>query len=150
MSENKSIIRHAQINDIPELLPLLAQLGYPCALEDLEARFIRFIDNPGYGVAICEINNEFAGCVAYSRSQLFVLNATRFHIEGLIVAENYRGKGIGKKLMLFVEEIAKCHSPAIVDLTSSLWREEATKAHSFYQNLGYDNKKHSAYFRKEL
>lgn len=80
MNENKSIIKHAQINDIPGLLPLLAQLGYPCALEDLEARFIRFIDNPRYGVAVYEINNEVAGCIAYSRSQLFVSNAARFHI----------------------------------------------------------------------
>ncbi len=151
MSENKLIIRHAHINDIPGLLPLLAQLGYPCALEDLEVRFTRFIDNSGYGVAVCEMDNSVAGCVAYSKSQLFVSNASRFHIEGLIVAENYRGKGIGKKLMLFVEEIAKCHSPAIVDLTSGL-RRAADGSHKFYERIGYKNEGPMAklYLRKEL
>ncbi len=147
---NTISIRHAKPIDTPKLLPLLSELGYPATLGDLEERLMSFLDHPGYGVAVCTINHEVVGFIAWSQSYLFVSNTARFHIEGLIVAQNYRGKGIGKKLMLFVEEIAKSHSPAIVDLTSSLWREETTKAHSFYQNLGYDNKKHSSYFRKEL
>lgn len=151
MSENKSIIRHAQINDIPELLPLLAQLGYPCALEDLEARFIRFLDNPGYGVAVCKMSTEIVGLVAWSKSELFISDKSRFHIEGLVVSESNRSKGIGKKLMLFVEAIAKHHSPAIVDLTSGL-RRAVYGSHKFYESLGYKNEGPMAklYLRKEL
>jgi GNAT superfamily N-acetyltransferase len=145
------MIRNAALTDIPGILPLLAQLGYPCTLEDLQTRFIKFLDNTGYGVAVCEINSEVAGCVAYSKSQLFVSNAVRLHIEGLIVGENHRGKGIGKKLMLFVEEIAKNHSPAIVDLTSGL-RRASDGSHEFYNKLGYRNEGYMAklYLRKEL
>jgi GNAT superfamily N-acetyltransferase len=157
MSENKSIIRNAQINDIPELLPLLAQLGYPCELENLQARFIRFLDNYGYGVSVCEINTEIIGLVAWSRSDLFVSDKVRFHIEALIVSDQHRGIGIGigigigKKLIHFVEGVAKQNSPAIVDLTSGLRRAEEGN-HEFYKRLWYQNEGLMAklYLRKEL
>lgn len=151
MNESNLIIRHAQVTDIPGLLPLLVQLGYPCELESLQARFIRFLDNPGYGVAIYEMNTEIIGLVAWSKTELFVSDKSRFRIEGLVVSENHRGKGIGKKLMLFVEAIAKNHSPAIVDLTSGL-RRSSDGSHEFYKRLGYQNTGPMAklYFRKEV
>ncbi len=144
-------IRHAELNDMPKILPLLAQLGYPCELEDFQARFIRFLNNPGYGVALCEMNTEIIGLVVWSKSELFVSDKSRFHIEGLIVSESNRSKGIGKKLMLFVEAIAKHHSPAIVDLTSGL-RRAVDGSHKFYERLGYKNEGPMAklYLRKEL
>ncbi len=151
INENNPIIRHSNVNDIPGLLVLLEQLGYPCGLEDLKARLIRFLNNPGYGVAICEINTEIVGMVAYSKSELFVSDKSRFHIESLVVLKSYRGKGIGKQLMLFVEKIAKHNSPSIVDLTSGL-RRAVDGSHEFYKNLGYKNEGPMAklYLRKEL
>ena len=151
MSANSIVIRHANINDIPDILPLLAQLGYPCDLKDLRARFKRFIQNPGYGVVVACLDDRSVGWVAWSKSDLFVLDKVRFHIEGLIVEENYRGMGIGKKLMKFVEDIAKQHTPIIVDLTSGL-RRASDGSHEFYKRLGYQNEGPMAklYLRKEL
>lgn len=145
------MIRNAALNDMPGLLPLLAQLGYPCILEDLEARFIKFLDNPCYGVAVCEINSDIVGMIAWSKSDLFVLDKVRFHIEGLIVQTSHRGMGVGKKLIKFLEEIAKQHAPAIVDLTSGV-RRDKDGSHAFYNRLGYQNEGHMAklYLRKEL
>jgi GNAT superfamily N-acetyltransferase len=148
---NSPLIRNANENDIYSLLPLFAELGYPYALEDLTLRFKRFLQNPGYGVAVCELNSYITGWVAYSKSDLFVSNTIRFHIEGLVITKEYRGKGIGKKLMEFVEEIARQNSPAIVDLTSGL-RRAKDGSHEFYKSLGYTNEGHMAklYLRKEL
>ena len=75
----------------------------------------------------------------------------RFHIESLVVNEKYRGCGIGKKLMLFVEDIARKFSPAIIDLTSGL-RRAKDGSHEFYKALGYNNEGHMAklYLRKEV
>ena len=145
------MIRHAEFEDIPSLLPLLSELGYPCELEDFKARFLRFLSNPGYGVAVCQIDSEIVGFAAWSKSNLFVLDKVRFHIEALVVAEKYRGKGIGKELMIFVETIAKQHLPAIVDLTSGL-RRAGDGSHEFYKRLGYQNEGQMAklYLRKEL
>lgn len=144
-------IRHAELNDIPKFLPLVAHLGYPCKPGNLQARCIRFLDKPGYGVAVCEMNTEIIGMVAWSKSELFVLDKSRFRIEGLVVSEIHRSKGIGKKLMLFVEAIAKHHSPATVELTSGL-RRAVDGSHEFYERLGYKNEGRMAklYLRKEL
>jgi len=144
-------IREVIDKDIADLLPLLDDLGYPVSFEDFNIRLKRFLQNPGYGVVVCEMGKQIVGLVAWSKSSLFVSDSTRFHIEGLVVASRYRGQGIGKMLMKFVEDIAKESSPAIIDLTSGLRRAKAG-SHEFYKNLGYKNEGYMAklYLRKEL
>jgi GNAT superfamily N-acetyltransferase len=136
---------------MPGALPLLTQLGYPCHLDVLKTRFVRFLENPCYGVAVCEMNAEVLGLVAWSKSDLFVSDTVRFHIEALIVSARHRGKGIGKKLMAWVERVAQQHAPAVIDLTSGL-RRASDGSHAFYKRLGYHNDGPMAklYLRKEL
>ena len=145
------MIRHAKLKDTPELLSLLSELGYPATLENLNRRFLKFLDNPGYGVAVCEMNEEIMGLVAWTKTDNLVSDATRFSIVGLVVSTGHRGVGIGKKLIKFVEDIAKQHSPAIIDLTSGLRRAQ-DGTHEFYKRIGYQNEGHMAklYLRKEL
>jgi GNAT superfamily N-acetyltransferase len=144
-------IREVIDKDIADLLPLLDDLGYPVSFEDFNIRLKRFLQNPGYGVVVCEMGKQIVGLVAWSKSSLFISDSTRFHIEGLVVASRYRGQGIGKMLMKFVEDISKESSPAIIDLTSGLRRAKAG-SHEFYKNLGYKNEGYMAklYLRKEL
>lgn len=145
------MIRYAQLNDTPGILPLLSDLGYDCELKDLKVRFLRFLDNKGYGVAVYEIDTIIIGVIAWSKSDLFVSDKARFHIEALVVLKNHRGLGIGKKLILFLEELAQEHSPAIVDLTSGI-RRAKDGSHEFYKSLGYQNEGPMAklYLRKEV
>lgn len=151
MNERAMKIRTANTDDIPELIPLMAELGYPCTLEALTLRFQRFTQNLGYGVAVCNLNHEIVGFVAWSKSDLFTLDKVRLHIEGIAVASEYRGKGVGKRLMAFVEDVAQEYAPAIVDLTSGL-RRAKDGSHEFYKSLGYNNEGYMAklYLRKEL
>ena len=144
-------VRSAQISDIPTLVPLMDQLGYPVSEHELKLRFERFTKNNGYGVAVACLENQVVGFVAWSGSSVFVLDKVRFYIESLVVDEKYRGYGIGKKLMLFVEDIARKFSPAIIDLTSGI-RCAKYGSHEFYKNLGYHNEGPMAklYLRKEV
>lgn len=145
------IIRHATIDDTPKLLPLLSALGYPATLKDLNRRFLKFVKQPGFGVAVCEIHEDITGFVAWTKTDYFISDATRFSIVGLVVSTSHRGMGIGKKLMNFVEDIAQQNSPAIIDLTSGLRRAQ-DGTHEFYKRLGYQNEGRTAklYLRKEL
>ena len=145
------MIRHAAIDDTPKLLPLLSELGYPSTLEDLNRRFLKFVKNPGYGIAVCEMNEEITGFIAWTTTDHLISDATRFSIVGIVVSTNHRNMGIGKKLMKFVEDIAKQHSPSIIDLTSGLRRAQ-DGTHEFYKRIGYKNEGHMAklYLRKEL
>lgn len=144
-------IRYATQNDLPAISPLLAELGYPTSLDALSKRFKKFLSHSGSGVALYEKNQKVQGFVAWTKSHLFVLDADKFHIEALVVAIEYRGQGIGKRLMVFVEDIAKAHQPAIIDLTSGV-RRAKDGTHSFYKALGYQNEGYMAklYLRKEV
>ena len=144
-------IRKATLSDIPDLLPLLDQLGYPTTKEALTKRFNDFINLDGYGVAVAYYVDQVVGFVAWSKSKLFVSDSIRIHIEGLVVDKECRGKEVGKKLMLFVEEYARSCGPAIIDLTSGLRRAE-DGSHQFYDKLGYKNEGLMAklYLRKEV
>ncbi len=148
MNHNQYIIRNAQHEDTESMLPLLADLGYPTTLNDFSCRLKAFLEMPGYGVVVCEFESKIIGFVAWSQSLLFVINAKRLHIEALVVHPDYRQQKVGQKLMQYVEAIAQECSPAIVDLTSSLWRQSEMGSHTFYEKLGYENKKQSCYFRK--
>ncbi len=56
----------------------------------------------------------------------------------LIVDENFRGRKIGKDLMLYVEKYAKQNDCIWIDLTSNKKRE-AAGALRFYESIGFEN-----------
>ena len=145
------IIRKALINDVPNLLPLMDQLGYSQPIEILRAQFDIFSKQEGYGIFLADKAGAIVGWVAWSKSYLFVSPTTRIHIEGLVVDKAFRGHGIGRKLMNQVEELAQQISPCIIDLTSGL-RRAKDGSHDFYKSLGYNNEGYMSklYLRKEI
>lgn len=144
-------IRKATIPDVPAILPLMKQLGYPVSEDELRLRFKRFTQNPGYGVALASLDSQIVGWVAWSKSELLILDKTRFNIEGLVIDEKFRGQGIGKKLMTFVEDFAQEYAPIVIDVTSGV-RRAKDGTHEFYKKLGYshDGPKAKIFFRKEI
>jgi N-acetylglutamate synthase-like GNAT family acetyltransferase len=147
----KTLIRKAKKEDIPALLPLMEQLGYPQDLQKIEESFALFISQKDYGIAVAEQEGRLVGWVAWSKSMSFVTSKARIRIEGLVVDTPYRGQGLGKKLMIYVEDVAKHFSPCIIELTSGL-RRAKDGSHKFYQTLGYHNEGFMAklYLRKEV
>ena len=140
-------IRTATQSDLGLMLPLMEQLGYPATLCELEIRFERFTASPESCVAIALKQEKIIGWVAWTESPLFVSDATRLRIEGLVVLEGYRSQGIGQKLMSYVEERARTQSPCIIELTSGIQR---TNSHAFYEKLGYSVGSEKVYFRKTV
>jgi GNAT superfamily N-acetyltransferase len=67
------------------------------------------------------------------------------NVDEMIVEENYRGQGIGKKLMERITEIAKEKNCKRLELESSFHREQA---HEFYKELGFEQR--AFLFSKEL
>ena len=144
-------IRYAIEKDIEGILTLMEQLGYPTPKKEFLKTFKKFTAIPGYGVVIAVYSKQVVGWVAWSKSQLLVVDKVRFHIEGIVIDDRYRGLGIGTKLMDFIENIARNSSPSIIDLTSGT-RREKDGTHEFYKKLGYKNEGLMAklYLRKEF
>jgi ribosomal protein S18 acetylase RimI-like enzyme len=147
----KLTIRPANNTDLSDLLPLLEQLEYPTSETAIEKRFERFVNKDGYGITVACLDEEVIGFIAWSKSLFFVSDKTRFHIEAIAVDEAHKRLGAGKKLIDYVEEIAKKAAPSVVDLTSGV-RRASEGIHEFYKNLGYKNDGFMAklYLKKEF
>jgi PhnO protein len=72
---------------------------------------------------------------------------TFYEVMQLLVSEESRGKGIGKALMEKVEEIALEDNIFLIKLSSQLHR---SRAHVFYENLGFTVEKMSKFYEKRL
>jgi GNAT superfamily N-acetyltransferase len=68
-------------------------------------------------------------------------------VDQLLVDSSRRSGGIGKALMARVEEMARQGGFSTVSLHSQVQR---SRAHVFYEGLGYELKKISKYFEKPL
>jgi len=68
-------------------------------------------------------------------------------VDQLLVDESKRSGGIGKALMARIEEIARAGGFGLVALHSQAHR---SRAHVFYERLGYELKKISKYYEKRL
>lgn len=57
-------------------------------------------------------------------------------VENVVVKNDYRGMGIGKKLMSYIEDFARMRNCYFTMLVSAYKRKDA---HKFYESIGYDN-----------
>lgn len=69
----------------------------------------------------------------------------RARVESVKVAEARRSKGIGARMMVFAEEMARARGAAVMELTSNNRRLDA---HRFYERIGFERS--HAGFKKRL
>jgi ribosomal protein S18 acetylase RimI-like enzyme len=144
-------IRHAKIDDLPAIVRMLA--------DDFLGQQRERLDDPlpeGYIKAFREIEN-------YSNNELIVAGLTdasgtlavqsvvgtmqliftpslsyqggrRCTVESVRVEEKFRGRGIGREMMLWAIERAREKGCVSMQLTTHGERKDA---HRFYENLGF-------------
>jgi GNAT superfamily N-acetyltransferase len=114
----------------------MTQLGYPCSASEMPARITKLSSSPDVLVIVAEHEGKVVGVVtghvlhAIHKSEPVAL------LTALVVHENARGLGIGKLLVIHVEQWARSRGAPAISLTSALRRAEA---HEFYKQLGYDH-----------
>jgi GNAT superfamily N-acetyltransferase len=137
-------IREANREDLPRLLPLLAQLsgdGTRLSLSGAEAVWARMECYPYFRVRLAERGTQATG----TYSLLLMDNlahgaAPTALVENVVVDAAARGQGIGRAMMREAMEIARAHGCYKLVLTSGLAR---TDAHRFYESLGFARHGHS-------
>jgi GNAT superfamily N-acetyltransferase len=140
-------VREFQTEDLPQLVHLMDQLGYPTSLERLESRFSNIQSQPNYHTLVAELNNKVVGMVGLCHNLFYEYDSSYVRIVAFIVDTDHRRKGIGEKLMNEAEKWA-IEQEATHILLNSGNREERKVAHKFYLNMGYKNK--STGFSKSL
>jgi GNAT superfamily N-acetyltransferase len=144
-------IRESTYHDIPSLLELLYELGRPKPQKDNEletfAKLLKnYMQEDDKKILVAELeNSKIIGMVSIVFLSRLNQNTLEMYVPELIVSQNYRSKGIGKKLINFSIDLGKekkCHR---IRLESG---NQRTESHKFYLNLGFENS--SIFFTKNL
>jgi GNAT superfamily N-acetyltransferase len=132
-------IRKAELKDVKIILTLIMELAeYEKLLDKVTATEDKLI-NTIFGkdkfveVWLAEINNEPAGQVIFFRNYSTFLANPGYYIEDIYVRPQFRGKGIGQKLLNKVIELAAKKNYGRVEWCVLNWNEPAI---DFYKKIG--------------
>ena len=139
------LIRHATTSDTDVLVELIRQLGYEITRDALSANLHIYNKTGGY-VFVSEEEEQVTGFISGSMIPLFHMQESMFRITALCVHEQYREKGVGKELVLKVEELCRKKECFQLEVTSGAHRNK--EAHLFYESLGYTAYKGKRFTKK--
>jgi len=141
-------IREAREQDGAEIARLAGQLGYPAPNDVMNLRLHRLLNGSSDVVFVAETDpgNELIGWIQGSLAQ-YLESDYRVEIAGLIVEDRFRRNGIGRDLVMRVEQWAVERGVAQASVRCRTTRSEA---HRFYESLGYTQAKTQIAFRKPL
>ena len=112
------LIRESTFDDIPSLLELLYELGRPKPQKDDELETFTkllktYMQEDNKKILVAEIeNSKIVGMMSIVFLSRLNQNTLEMYVPELIVSQNYRSNGIGKKLINFSIDLGKekkCH-----------------------------------------
>jgi len=140
-------IRKLINNDLPQLALLYKTFwNEDSDIQEMERIFEKLENNDTY-IFLCAVeNNKICGSIMgiicyelYGNCEPFLV------VEDMIVDINYRRKGIGKKLFMELERLAKEKNCSQILLVTETDRKDAC---NFYESVGFDPIKNKGYKKK--
>ena len=116
---------------------LLKELGYPDTSSLTKTKIAKLTKSKNDTVLVAEVDGKVIGLAHLHVAELFHEPGKLGRIMALVVNKKYRKVGVGHKLMVSLETIARKAGCTKMEVTSSVHRSEA---HKFYQKLGYFEK----------
>ena len=141
------MIREAKVRDSDRLAELSGMLGYPIDSETIRHRLERLLVRPNHTVLVAEVSpNPVAGWIHAAEQDILEVGSF-CEILGLVVAMEFRGKGMGRRLVEQIENWALERGLKEVSVRSNVLRPES---HPFYERLGYARVKTQHAYRKRI
>jgi len=140
------LIRRLTADDAEAAAELSSQLGYPCPAADLRERIEEMLRTADRVAFAAVVDGQIVGWIDAAMERHLQSPASAV-IGGLVVREDIRGLGVGRRLCLEVEEWARGKSVPLVRVRSQIRREDA---HRFYLRDGYRKVKTSFVFEKPV
>jgi Predicted acetyltransferase len=130
------VIQRMERDDLPGLSLLFEELsGKKADIEKMAKSFEWMAKNEDYFVLGAKYDGKLVGSLMGIICHDLVGECKPFIvIENVIVSSEFRGQGIGKKLMLEIEKIGRNKNCYYIMFVSGMQRKAA---HQFYQTLGY-------------
>ncbi|WP_379129373.1 GNAT family N-acetyltransferase [Paenibacillus sp. sgz500958] len=131
-------IRKCCLNDLERVTALLREFGYPTTLSVMKERMESMENNSLHCTLVAEVDNEVVGMVGIRQiSSYYKQQDCITEITALIVSEQLRGQGLGKRLVASAEEWARQQGSCQLFLRSGN-RVERAPARAFYRHIGFD------------
>jgi GNAT superfamily N-acetyltransferase len=145
---NEIYVRKIEESDAASIAALRIDLGYGDRLdesEDLVRKQISTINAQNdHFMYAAVVDNEVVGFI-HAFLSIRLTSETFLEIGGLVVSEAFRQRGIGGKLVTFLEEQTEITTNARVRCNA-----QRRSAHAFYNSLGYSEVKDQKIFDKKL
>jgi GNAT superfamily N-acetyltransferase len=140
-------IRRANREDTASLTVLSEQLGYIASTDEILERLLKLhgMEEHAIFVAVDQTDSVLGWIHVLVGHRL--VTETFAELGGLVVAEEYRGQGIGGSLLRKAEEWAVEKG---LDLLRIRARSSRQRAHQFYTRMGYQLSKEQKIFVKSL
>ncbi len=140
-------IRKAIPEDAAEIAELATALGYRSSAADVAQRLRDTLDRVDHFVAVAVDGSRRVVGWIHACEELRIESDLKVEIGGLIVREEDRSKGIGRRLLEAAERWASERGISLIRLRSNVVRE---RAHAFFVKAGYSSSKTSCVFDKTL
>ncbi len=127
-------IRDLHEGDLPGLVPLLEELGYPVTPDALEIRFELFASK-GECALVALRDERVVGLLTLHVTHVLHRPGSVGRVTTLVVAQDAQGQGIGRALMDEAERRLWARDCVLIEVTSNMKRSDA---HAFYEKLGYE------------
>lgn len=130
------VIREFSFSDIDAITELMEDLSHSASKEQMQIRLEKISSNPMYCTFVAELEGKIVGMVGLRQLYSYEGDNPVVQISALVTKAEYRGLGIGKKLIKQAETWTKENGANVIVLTSGN-RPEREEAHNFYKHLGY-------------
>lgn len=140
-------VRPAQPKDCDAMAYLAVQLGYECTGREVQQRLSEMQDPTHFAVFVAELDDgQLAGWIGAYLFQS-VETGSCAEINGMVVEQSIRSRGIGRALLHAAEEWGRSFGCNEISVRSNVKRD---RAHQFYAKNGYRHVKTQKEFRKSL
>jgi ribosomal protein S18 acetylase RimI-like enzyme len=127
-------IRDAKPGDAPDLIKLMKLLGHDTDAKGVRKR-IAFLEKQKLPQLVATLDKKVVGLVGIHSMTAVHRDQPVGRITILVVAEEARGRGIGRLLTEAAEKQLKKLGCGMVEVTSN---DRLSAAHAFYRHMGYE------------
>lgn len=135
-------IRSARLKDCSDITRLSDQLGYKVTHEKTRESISEILMSNSNCAFVITSKEKVIGWI-HGHYSLRLQSAPFVEIGGLVIDENYRRKGIGKKLIQRIIEWAELKNITTIKVRCNSIRKEA---HLFYKSIGFIEAKEQKIF----
>ena len=132
-------LRQAQAKDIPYILAFIRELGeyeklaHEVVADEATLTTQLFGERPAAEVVIAEVDGQPAGFALFFHNFSTFLGRRGLYLEDLFVRPQFRGLGLGKRLMVHLARLAVERDCGRFEWSVLDWNEPAIR---FYRSLG--------------